>query len=56
MINRVAGFIGILMAVGFFAYYAVRLNKAPLWIVLIIAIVFAIADYVQSIREGRRTQ
>lgn len=52
MSNLISGLIAISLCTVFLFFYAVKMNSIPLWIIILANIGFAVADFVQSIREG----
>lgn len=53
MIPLITGLFGVLLAGAFFAYYAIMLNRAPLWVILVGALILGVSDYVRTIKEER---
>ncbi len=52
--NFIAGLVGVTGVIVFLGYYAISLNSAPLW-VIIVAILFMVStDYYQSVRKGNQ--
>ncbi|MEW6333857.1 MAG: hypothetical protein AB1558_06280 [Thermodesulfobacteriota bacterium] len=54
MSNLISGLIAISLCTVFLFFYAVKMNSIPLWIIILANIGFAVVDFVQSIREGRK--
>ena len=52
MSNIVTGAMAALLALGFFLYYAIRLEELVLWLIIGVNVILMIYDYYQSIREG----
>jgi hypothetical protein len=53
MIPFVTGLFGVLLAGAFFAYYAIMLDRAPLWVILVGALILGVSDYVRTMKEER---
>lgn len=57
MVSLITSAIGGLLVVVYLGYYAVTLNRLPLWIVIVGVLVMAITDFVLTARdEARRAQ
>jgi len=54
MISAITATIGGLLAVIYLGYYAVTLNRLPLWIVIGLVLVMVIADFYLTVRDERR--
>ena len=50
--NFIAGFVGVTMVVVFLGYYAISLNSAPLWVIIVAILFMVCTDYYQSVRKG----
>lgn len=55
MSNLISGLIAISLFAVFLFFYAVKMHSIPLWIIIIANIGFAVADFVQSVRENGKT-
>lgn len=53
MVTLITGLIGALLVVAFLGYYAVMIGSIPLWIIVVVILVMAIVDFVQSIGKGK---
>lgn len=53
MVTLITGLIGALLVVVFLGYYAVMIGSIPLWIIVVVILVMAIFDFVQSIGKGK---
>ncbi|ROR32352.1 hypothetical protein [Inmirania thermothiophila] len=54
MRDVIAGLVGVGLFLLFVGYYAYRVHSVPLWVVLAIAALLALADYVGTVREQIR--
>lgn len=53
MTNLITGLIAIVMMIVFLGNYAVKINKLPLWIVILAILAMVITDFVISLRSQR---
>ncbi len=42
------------MAIVFLGYYAISLNSAPLWFIIVAILFMVCTDYYQSVRNGNQ--
>ncbi len=54
MTNVITGLIGATMAVTYLGYYAISLNSAPLWVIIVAILFMVCTDVFQSLRKGNR--
>ncbi len=54
MTNVITGLIGATMAVTYLGYYAISLNSAPLWVIIVAILAMVCTDVFQSLRKGNR--
>lgn len=52
--TMVTGAIGLTLFAVFMLYYAIRLNTAPLWIIIAACLTMAVADLIQNVRMEKR--
>ncbi len=54
MTKVISGLIGATMAIVFLGYYAISLNSAPLWVIIVAILFMVCTDVFQSLRKGNR--
>ncbi len=54
MDNLIAGLIGATMVIIYLGYYAISLNAAPLWVIIVAILFMVCTDVFQSLRKGNR--
>ncbi len=54
MDNFIAGLIGVTMAIVYLGSYAISLNSAPLWVIIVAILFMVCTDYYQSVRKGNQ--
>ena len=54
MANFIAGLVGVTMVIAFLGYYAISLNSAPLWVIIVAILFMVCRDYYQSVRKGNQ--
>lgn len=53
MANLIGGVIGVLGIVVFLGFYAIKIRSTPLWVIIVVVLVLAAFDFVQSVRKDR---
>jgi len=58
MISLITASISGLLVVVFLGYYAVTLNRLPLWIVIVVVLAMTLTDFVLTVRDeiGRKKE
>ncbi len=51
MDNLITGLVGVTSVVVFLGYYAISLNSAPLWFIIVAILFMVCTDYYQSVRK-----
>jgi len=51
MVNLITGVIGFSLVATFLGHYAVKLNKLPLWVIILAILAMIAADVIQSVRS-----
>ncbi len=54
MTNVITGLIGATMAIIYLGYYAISLNSAPLWVIIVAILFMVCTDVFQSLRKGNQ--
>ncbi len=54
MVNAITALIGATMAIIYLGYYAISLNSAPLWVIIVAILFMVCTDVFQSLRKGSR--
>ena len=54
MVNFITGLIGATMAIIFLGYYAISLNSAPLWVIIVAILFMVCTDVFQSLRKPKQ--
>ncbi len=52
MTKVISGLIGATMAIVFLGYYAISLNSAPLWVIIVAILFMVCTDVYQSLKNG----
>ncbi len=54
MTKVISGLIGATMAITFLGYYAISLNSAPLWVIIVAILAMVCTDVFQSLKNGNQ--
>jgi F0F1-type ATP synthase assembly protein I len=54
MTKVISGLIGATMAIIFLGYYAISLNSAPLWVIIVAILAMVCTDVFQSLKNGNQ--
>ena len=54
MTKVISGLIGATMAIIFLGYYAISLNSAPLWVIIVAILFMVCTDVFQSLKNGNQ--
>ncbi len=54
MTKVISGLIGATMAIVFLGYYAISLNSAPLWVIIVAILAMVCTDVFQSLKNGNQ--
>jgi uncharacterized membrane protein YeaQ/YmgE (transglycosylase-associated protein family) len=54
MVKVITGLVGATMAVIYLGYYAISLNSAPLWVIIVAILAMVCTDVFQSLKNGNQ--
>jgi uncharacterized membrane protein YeaQ/YmgE (transglycosylase-associated protein family) len=54
MVKVITGLVGATMAVIYLGYYAISLNSAPLWVIIVAILAMVCTDVFQSLKNGNK--